>query len=107
MSTETTAMLALVAALVATALGAALYIYYGRLLMRSRVAGVPVPLSRMFRMTIDRIDAYVVVTEYIRAHQAGLGISLDEIEAQARTGVDVRDVIQQRLNAKRAAMGKF
>src|SRR5689334_11041564 len=83
--------------LVLTMVGVALYIYYGRLIMQSRVAGVPVSFGRMTSMTLSGIDANSVVSAYLEAHKAGLGLSLDALEAIAREQGNPRAEVKRRI----------
>jgi uncharacterized protein YqfA (UPF0365 family) len=91
-----------IAALVAVVLMAAvsMYIYYGRLYMRSRVAGAEVGFRRMIRMTTSGVSAFRVVTAYLNAKQAGFDVPLERFEEFARAGGDPREVAR-RLEAAR------
>ncbi len=94
----------LLAALVAIVLMAAVstYIYYGRLYMRSRVAGAEVGFRRMFRMTLSGVSAFRVVTAYLNAKQAGLDIPLNRFEEHARAGGDPRQLARRPEPVRRA-----
>lgn len=78
-----------------------LYIYYGRLYVRARVSGAPVPFQRMFRMTAAGLSPYRVVSAYIDARVSGLDITLDELEQRAREGTDPREFVRDRAAGPR------
>jgi uncharacterized protein YqfA (UPF0365 family) len=79
-----------------------MYIYYGRLYMRSRVAGATVPFGRMFKMTTSGISAFSVVSAYISVRRIGLDVPLERFEEFARSGGDPRRVAQRIEAAQRA-----
>lgn len=84
MNGNTFALLGLILVLLTTAAGVSLYIYYGRVIMRSRAAGTPVELRRMIRMTFSGVNAYNVVIGYLDLQKAGIDVSLDALESFAR-----------------------
>lgn len=85
MNGGTLALLCLIAALLAVALGVLLYIYYGRVIMRSRMAGAPLEWQRLLHMTFSGVNAYSVGTAYVDLQRAGVRVPLDALEAYART----------------------
>lgn len=89
MSGNAVAFLCLVTVLLATAAGVVLYIYYGRLIMRSRVVGIPLEWRRLVHMTRSGINAYDVATAYLDLRRAGVDVSLDALETYARTHRDI------------------
>lgn len=97
------AVLMVIFVLVLTMVGVALYIYYGRLIMQSRVAGVPVSFGRMMGMTLAGINANSVVSAYLDAHKAGLAISLDALEAIARERGNPRAEVRRRISERSSA----
>jgi len=87
---------------VTTIVGCCAYLYYGRLMFRSRVRGCPVPLGRMVAMTFRGASAFSVVNAYIDAHSAGLEVTLDDLEALDRARGRAREVIRGMISAKKA-----
>ncbi len=96
------ALAVLIAALFTTVAGVALYIYYGRLIMRSRVVGAPVSFKKMMRMTLQGLDANAVVIAYLNAHSAGIQVTLERLEAVAREQGDPRTAVKGLIAAKAA-----
>jgi uncharacterized protein YqfA (UPF0365 family) len=102
------AFLVLMAVLFATMAAVSLYIYYGRLIMRSRVAGAPVGFDRMVKMTLSGLNANALVTAYLDAHKAGIHVTLDQLEAHARGRGDPRAAVKRFVAAKESGMnGSF
>jgi uncharacterized protein YqfA (UPF0365 family) len=97
-----TALAVLMTALFATVAGVALYIYYGRLIMRSRVVGAPVSFKKMVRMTLRGLDANAVVIAYLDAHTAGVSVTLERLEAVASEQGDPRAAVKELIAAKAA-----
>lgn len=102
MSGNAVAFAVLLAVLIATAVAVSLYIYYGRLIMRSRVVGAPVDFRRMLSMTSSGVDAYGVVSAYLDARRAGVDVSLDRLEQLARNQGNVKTVVKRLIGAKAA-----
>ena len=96
------ALLLSIFALSAVIAAVSAYLYYGRLYMRTRVAGAEVGLARMIRMTTAGVSAFRVVTAYLSARQAGLDVPLDRFEAYARAGGDPRRVARRLEAARRS-----
>ena len=90
------------AAVVALIVGCSAYLYYGRLLFRTRVKGCPVPLRRMVAMTFRGASAFNLVNAYIEAHLAGLEVTLDDLEALDRARGRARKVVRGMIAAKKA-----
>ena len=88
------------AAVVVLIVGCSAYLYYGRLLFRTRVRGCPVPLGRMVAMTFRGASAFNLVNAYVEAHLAGLEVTLDDLEALDRGRA--RTVVQGMIAAKKA-----
>ena len=95
-----TMILLAVAAVVTLIVGCSAYLYYGRLMFRSRVRGCPVDLGRMVAMTFRGASAFNLVNAYIEAHLAGLEVTLDDLEALDRGRA--RKVVQGMIAAKKA-----
>jgi len=104
MTGSVAAFMVLITALTATTAGVALYIYYGRLILRSRVAGTPVGFNRMLRMTLSGLDAQSVVIAYLDARKAGVEVTLDTLEALARAKSDPRARVKKLIAAKIAGI---
>lgn len=98
------AFIVLIMALTATTAGVALYIYYGRLILRSRVAGTPVGFNRMLRMTLSGLDAQLVVIAYLDARKAGVEVTLDTLETLARAKSDPRASVRKLIAEKTAGI---
>jgi uncharacterized protein YqfA (UPF0365 family) len=79
-----------------------IYIYYGRLYMKSRVANADVSFPRMFRMTLSGVSAFRVVTAYLGAKQAGFDVALERFEDYARGGGDPLEVARRMESARRS-----
>lgn len=88
------------AAVVTLIVGCSAYLYYGRLLFRTRVRGCPVSLGRMVAMTFRGASAFNLVNAYIEAHLAGLEVTLDDLEALERGRA--RKVVRGMIAAKKA-----
>ncbi len=99
------ALLVLMAALFATMAGVALYIYYGRLIMRSRVAGAPVGFQQMLRLTLSGLDAQAIVIAYLDAHKAGVHVPFERLEALAGEKGDPRAAVRKLIAAKASGTG--
>lgn len=95
----------LAAAFVAGIVGVSLYIYYGRLYLRTRLAGAPVPLLRIVRLSLKGVDAYKVVGAYVDAKLAGIDAPLDVLEGHALARGNVRKVVNAVVAAKQAGLG--
>ncbi len=106
MSGDLVAVLVLFAALLATMVAVSLYIYYGRLIMRSRVAGAPVSFERMVKMTLAGLNANALVTAYLDAHKAGARVTLDQLEAHARGKGDPRAAVKRLVAAKESGANR-
>lgn len=100
MTENAIALMVLLAVLIATAVAVSLYIYYGRLIMRSRMVGAPVDFRRMLRMTMSGLDAYRIVNAYLDARRAGIDVSLDRLEQMARERENVKAVVKRLIGAK-------
>jgi len=101
MSGNAVALLCLVSVLLATAAGVFLYIYYGRVIMRSRVAGAPIELQRLMRMTFAGVNAYAVATAYVDLCRAGVSVPLEALEAYARKERDVIAVSRKLIESRK------
>lgn len=63
------------------------------------MSGAPVPLPRLFMMTIRKCDVKKLCKLYIMSRQAGLNVSLDELESAYLAGVDVELVVRAMIKA--------
>jgi len=88
-----------------TALAVSVYIYYGRIYIRSHIAGTPVPLGRMIRLSLKGVNAHRVVTAYLDARVAGIEVSFDELEDHALARGDVRRVVNAVIATQAANRG--
>jgi uncharacterized protein YqfA (UPF0365 family) len=93
-------LLAGVTVVVVSIAAVSLYIYYGRLYMRARVAGAEVSLRRLVRMTASGVSAFKVVTAFLDVRRAGIAVSLDELETHARAGGDPKRVARRLIEAR-------
>ena len=69
---------------------------------RSLRAGAPVPLGRVTRMWIKRLNQHAIVDAYIMAVTAGMEIDFDDIEAHAATGGHVQRSVLAAVAAHKA-----
>lgn len=99
MSPDVVALLVLIAVLTGAMIGVSLYIYYGRLIMRSRMAGTPVSFGRMLGLTLAGLNAHALVTAYLDAQRAGARITLDQLESLARAKGDPREAVHRVIAA--------
>lgn len=104
MSSGAAFLLIVLAALIAITVGVSVYIYYGRLFMRTRLLGVPVPLKRIIGLSFKRLNAYAIVTAYADAHLAGVDIPFDALEQHALDGGRVRPVVDAVIAAHNAGI---
>ena len=94
------AFLVLMTALAVVMAGVALYIYYGRLIMRSKVVGAPVGFKQMVQMTLSGLDAQSLVIAYLDAHKAGVHVTLEELETIVRKKGDPRAAVKKLIATK-------
>lgn len=89
-------------ALVAFVLGVTAYFYYFRLWFRAQLSSASVPLRALVGMTLRKANPRVIVDSYIAAVEAGLDLTLNDIEEYFRGGEDVQEAVQTRIAAKEA-----
>ncbi len=95
----------LVLALVAFVLGVTAYFYYFRLWFRAQLASAYVPIQALVRMTLRKQNPHAIVDSYIVAVEAGLDLTLNDIEEYYRAGEDVPAAVRARIAAKKADAG--
>ncbi len=104
MTSNAAFLLIVLAALLLIVVAVSLYIYYGRLFLRTRLVGAPVPLARIIRLSFKGLNAYALVTAYADAHLAGVDIPFDIVEEHALAGGDVRRVVDALIAAHNAGI---
>jgi len=101
MSGNLAALLVLVTVLLSTAAGVSLYIFFGRVILRSRAAGAPIALRNMLQMTFSGVNAHNVATAYLNLREAGLDVPLATLEAYARTNRNLLTQSRSLIAARR------
>lgn len=82
------------------AAGISFYLFYVRLWFRSFVAQAPVSIPTLLSLSLHRINPVRVVDAYTISKKNALNVSLDQITGHARTGGDVRGVVEAMRTAK-------
>ena len=72
--------------------------------LRFRSAGMTVPLSRLFLMTLRRSLTSDLVSAFIQNHSEGLGFDQSSMEAHVLAGGDVLSVLSGASEAKRLGL---
>jgi uncharacterized protein YqfA (UPF0365 family) len=79
------------------------FLKFGLLYLRALFAGAHVPIFRMVGMTIRRVPVSMIVNNYIKARNAHVTISTNDMESYFLNGGDVSTVVEaviRCLNAK-------
>lgn len=72
------------------------------LVLRARAAGADLAITDIIGMKLRKVDARLVVENYVRSHKAGLRIQLNKIETQYLAGGNVPRVIDAMILARGA-----
>ncbi|MCC5786531.1 MAG: flotillin-like FloA family protein [Phycisphaerales bacterium] len=70
--------------------------------IQARLSGVRISPLAFARMRRHRVNTRTVVLSAVRAHKAGLGLSMEAMEEHDRAGGDVAKVVSALITAKRA-----
>lgn len=81
--------------------GCVVYLYFFRLLFKSHAAQCPIPLQTIFGLFFRRVSPQMIINSYIDLHKAGLEVSVEELEARFKEGINVRLVARAVASAQR------
>jgi uncharacterized protein YqfA (UPF0365 family) len=76
------------------------FMHFAGIWIRALVSGVKVDLNRLIMMKLRRIPPGLIVDVYIKSTQAGLGVTLDQLEKHYLAGGHVANVTDAMTKAR-------